>query len=137
MRRVDGRARRISPGLCAVLLDTLGLPAAIEWHVRRFQKATGVRYELEVNDAAGIELPEACAATIFDAYSEALTSIARRTLASRIAISLTITPREVTMLVRDRGNRGDETARTAAAVRITLPISAGARSAPRRPAVRP
>ena len=126
---VDGRARRISPELCAVLLDTLGLPAAIEWHVRRFQKATGVLYELEVNDAAGVELPEACAATIFDAYSEALSSIARRTLASRIAIALTITPREVTMLVRNRGSRGDETARTAAAVRVTLPIPP-ARAAP-------
>ena len=99
-----------------MLLDTLGLAAAIEWHVRRFQKSTGVLYELQVNDAAGFELPEDCAATIFDAYSEALSSIARHTHASRIAIALTITPREVTMLVRD----GEAAA--GAAVRVSLPI---------------
>jgi signal transduction histidine kinase len=119
---IDGWARRISAELCAVLLDTLGLPAAIEWHVRRFQKSTGVLYELEVNDAAGFELPEDCAATIFDAYRMALISIARHTQPSRIAIALTITPREVTMLVRDGGNGGGEAAPAAAAVRVSLPI---------------
>src|SRR5204863_8163830 len=90
---IDGWARRISAELCAVLLDTLGLPAAIAWHVRRFQKSTGVLYQLEVNDAAGFELPEDCAATIFDAYRMALISIARHTQPSRIAIALTIPPR--------------------------------------------
>lgn len=114
--RVDGWARRISAELCAVLLDTLGLAAAIEWHVRRFQKSTGVLYELKVNDAAGFEPPEDCAATIFDAYSMALSSVARHTHASRIAIALTITPREVTMLVRD----GEAPA--GAAVTVSLPI---------------
>lgn len=116
--RVDSWARRISAELCAVLLDTLGLAAAIEWHVRRFQKSTGVVYELKVNDAAGFAVPEDCAATIFDAYSEALSGIARHTHASRIAIALTITPREVTMLVRDGGNE----AVAAAAVTVSLPI---------------
>ena len=119
--RVDGWARRTSAELCAVLLDTLGLAAAIEWHVRRFQKSTGVLYQLEVNDAAGFELPEKCAATVFDVYSEALSSIARHTHASRIAIALTITPREVTMLVRD----GEAPA--GAAVSVSLPVTRSAR----------
>jgi signal transduction histidine kinase len=126
LQSVDGWARQTSAELCAVLLDTLGLAAAIEWHVRRFQKSTGVRYELEVNDAAGFELPEDCAATIFDAYSEALSSIARHTQPDRIAIALTITPREVTMLVRDGGNGRGERAPAAATVSVSLPI-------PRRP----
>ena len=99
-----------------MLLDTLGLKAAVEWHVRRFQKSTGIRYELQVNDAAGFELPEDCAATVFDVYSEALSSIARHTHASRIAIALTITPREVTMLVRDGKATGG------AAVSVSLPV---------------
>jgi signal transduction histidine kinase len=119
LQGVDGWARRISAELCAVLVDTLGLAAAIEWHVRRFHKATGLLYELKVNDAAGVKLPEDCAATIFEAYSEALSSVARHTQANRIAIALTITPREVTMLVRDGGN---EAAPAAAAVMVSLPI---------------
>ena len=119
--RDDGRARRVSAGLCAVLLDTLGLAAAIEWHVRRFQKSTGIRYELQVNNAAGFELPEECAATVFDVYSEALSSVARHARASRIAIALTITPREVTMLVRD------SEAPAGAAVSVSLPVKRLAR----------
>jgi signal transduction histidine kinase len=119
--RVEGWARRISAELCAVLLDTVGLAAAVEWHVRRFQKSTGIRYELQVNDAAGFELPEDCAATVFDVYSEALSSMARHTHASRIAIALTITPREVTMLVRD----GEARAETA--VSVSLPVTRSAR----------
>ena len=65
-------------------------------------------------------LPKDCAATIFDAYSEALSGIARHTQASRIAIALTITPREITLLVRDSG--GGEAAPAAAPVRVSLPI---------------
>ena len=42
--RMNGKksARQISAGLGSILLDTLGLTAAIEWHAHRFQKRTGV-----------------------------------------------------------------------------------------------
>jgi len=104
--RVNGKvngARHISAELGSVLLDTLGLGATIEWHVRQFQKCTGVLYELTVNDAAGFDLPEDYAATIFDIYNEALSNVARHAGASRVAIALTMTPHEVTMVVRDNG----------------------------------
>lgn len=104
-----------------MLLDTLGLAAAVEWHVRRFQKSTGILYELQVSDAAACELPEDCAATVFDVYSEALSSVARHTHASRIAIALTITPREVTMLVRDSATP------VGTAVSVSLPVRRFAR----------
>lgn len=103
LHRHSGWARQISAELGAVVLDTLGLPAAIEWHVRQFQKCTGVLYELTVSDAAGVDLPEKHAATIFDVYNEALSNVARHAAASRVAIALTITPHEVTMVVRDNG----------------------------------
>jgi signal transduction histidine kinase len=93
----------VSTELGSVLLDTLGLAQAIEWHARKFQKCTGVVSELTVNDAAGFEPPEDCAATIFEIYNEALRNVARHAAASRVAIALTITPREVSMIVRDNG----------------------------------
>ena len=102
--RANGNARRISTELGAVLLDTLGLAAAIEWHARWLQRCTGVRCELTVSDAAGIDLPEACAATIFGIYGETLSNVARHPGASRVAIALTITARQVTMVVRDNGS---------------------------------
>lgn len=103
LQRSSGWARQVSAELGSVLLDTLGLAATIEWHVRQFQKCTGIRYELTVNDAAGFDLPEGYAETIYDVYSEALSNVARHSRADRVAIALTITPMELTLTVRDNG----------------------------------
>jgi two-component system, NarL family, sensor histidine kinase UhpB len=103
LQRADGWARQVSADLGSVLLDTLGLAATIEWHARQFQKCTGVLYELKVSHAAAFDLPEDYAAAIFDVYNEALSNVARHAGASRVAIALTITPHEVTMVVRDDG----------------------------------
>jgi signal transduction histidine kinase len=103
LHRANGWARQISAELGSVLLDTLGLAATIEWHVRQFQKCTGVLYELTVTNAAAFDLPEDYAVTMFDIYNEALSNVARHAGASRVAIALTITPHEVTMVVRDNG----------------------------------
>ena len=97
--RMNGKknARPISPGLGSILLDTLGLTAAIEWHAHRFQKRTGVVCQLTVDPAAPVNLPEEYAATIFEFYNDALTNAARHAMASRVAIALTVTPHEVTV----------------------------------------
>jgi signal transduction histidine kinase len=124
LHHASGTVRKISAELGTVLLDTLGLPATIEWHVRQFQKRTGVRYELTVSDAVGFDLPEDYATTIFDIYSEALSNVARHAAASRVAVALTITPHEVTMVVRDNGlGRGREAPAPRATVTVSLPIA--------------
>jgi len=101
--RASGWARQISAELASVLLDTLGLAATIEWHVRQYQKCTGILCELSVSSAAGFDLPEDYAVAIFDIYNEALSNVARHAGASRVAIGLTVTPHEVTMVVSDNG----------------------------------
>jgi len=102
MRQSAARARQdpLEDIRTSVLLDTLGLAATIEWHVRRFYKRTGVLFRLTVNDVAGFNLPEDHATTLFELYTRALTSVARHAAASRVAIALTITPHEVIMVVR-------------------------------------
>lgn len=102
-RPAAGPGLRPSAELGAVLLDTLGLPATMEWHLHRFRRRTGIPWDLQVHDAAGFRLPEGYAATIFDLHSLTLDNIARHGAASRVAIALTITPRDVTMVVRDNG----------------------------------
>src|SRR5204862_3001614 len=69
--RARGWARRISAELASVLIDTLGLAATIEWHVRQYQKCTGILCELTVSSVAGFDLPGDYAATIYDIYNEA------------------------------------------------------------------
>jgi signal transduction histidine kinase len=103
LHRANGWARQISVELGSVLLDTLGLAATIEWHVRQYQRCTGILCELTVSSAAGFDLPEDYGAAIFDIYNEALSNVARHAGASRAAIGLTITPHEVTLVVSDNG----------------------------------
>ena len=101
--RARGWARQISAELASVLIDTLGLAATIEWHVRQYQKCTGILCELTVSSVAGFDLPGDYAATIYDIYNEALSNVARHAGASRVSIGLTVTPHEVTMVVSDNG----------------------------------
>jgi signal transduction histidine kinase len=103
LRRRSGWARQVSGELSAVLLDTLGLAATIEWHVRQFQKCTGIRFELTVNDTAGFDLPEGHAEAMYDMYGEALSNVARHSGASRVSVALTTTPYDVTLVVHDDG----------------------------------
>jgi signal transduction histidine kinase len=79
------------------------LAATIEWHVRQFQNCTGIPCELTVNNAAGFNLAEDLAETIFDIYTEALSNVARHAAASHVAIVLSIMPHEVRLVVADNG----------------------------------
>ena len=101
--RARGWARQISAELASVLIDTLGLAATIEWHVRQYQKCTAILCELTVSSVASFDLPGDYAATIYDIYNEALSNVARHAGASRVSIGLTVTPHEVTMVVSDNG----------------------------------
>jgi len=102
-QRASSWARRVTTELGSALLDTLGLAATIEWHLHQFQKCTGIVYELTVNNAAGVDLPEDYAEMIFEIYSEALSNVARHAVASRVAVALTMTPHQVTLVVADNG----------------------------------
>lgn len=113
LRHTNGWARHVAAELGALLLETLGLAATLEWHLHQFQKCTGILYELTVSNAASVDLPEEYAATIFDLYSEALSNVARHTEAKRVAVALTVTPDEVSLVVSDNGIVvGEEAARS-------------------------
>jgi len=87
----------MSAELGSFVLDTLGLTAAIEWRTRRFQKLTGVSCRLTMEPAVPVPMPEVYAETIFGFYNEALKNVAQHAMASRVAIALTVTPRDVTV----------------------------------------
>jgi signal transduction histidine kinase len=99
-----------------VLLDTLGLAGALEWHLHQFQKCTGIPSELTVNDAGGIALPEEYAAAIFEIYGEGLKSAAGEAAVSAVTVNLTLTSTEVRLLVASRAGADNE--RITASVRL-------------------
>jgi two-component system sensor histidine kinase UhpB len=87
----------------SAMLSTIGLAATIEWHLGEFRKSTGIVCGLTVNAAEGFDLPAPYAEAIFEMYGEAMSNVARPARASRVAIGLTVTPQEVSLVMRDNG----------------------------------
>lgn len=96
-------ASQVGAELGSVLVNTVGLAAAIEIHLREFRKCTGITCVLTVNFAEVFDLPAPHAETIFEMYGEAMSNVARHAVANRVAIGLTVTAHEVTLVIRDNG----------------------------------
>ncbi len=95
--------RQISAELGSVLLDTLGMAATIEWYLHQFQKCTAIHCELCIDDGLRAGLAEEYATAIFEVFHEALSNVAHHSRARKIAITVSITPLQVALVVRDDG----------------------------------
>lgn len=93
--------RSIMNNLRPSVLD-LGLPAAIEWQLRQFERRTGVPCELTMNDD-GVEVPEAQATAVFRILQESLNNIGRHARATRVRIVLYIEEDHLHFSIRDNG----------------------------------
>jgi PAS domain S-box-containing protein len=96
-------ARRVSAELRPVLLDDLGLPAAIEWQLRDFESRTGVRCTLDLEPAGAGGLTPAEALVLFRILQEALTNVARHAAAHRVRVGLAAGARETVLSIADDG----------------------------------
>jgi PAS domain S-box-containing protein len=94
--------KRISADLRPVVLDDLGLVAAIEWQAEEFQKRTGIRCTVRFhpND---IRLDRALSIAVFRIYQEALTNVMRHAEATRVNASLEDRNGKITLRVEDNG----------------------------------
>jgi PAS domain S-box-containing protein len=104
-RQVDttvDSVHRISTELRPILLDDLGLTAAIEWQVQEFQERTGVRCKarLSITDNP---VEKDLATTIFRILQEALTNVARHAEATAVRVALTQKGGELRLDVADNG----------------------------------
>lgn len=93
--------RRIAAELRPSALDILGLAAAMEDEVRRFEARTGLTADCRIDES---EPPPADVATAFyRVFQEMLTNIIRHAQASRVWIAFETTPDEWRLTVRDDG----------------------------------
>ncbi len=93
---------RISTELRPILLDDLGLTAAMEWQIQQFQSRTGVQCRARLNcDDGSIEKDLATA--LFRMFQETLTNIARHAGATLVKIRLARTGGELHLHVSDNG----------------------------------
>ena len=94
--------QRISTELRPVLLDTLGLSAAIEWQVEEFQKRTGIQCEVVI-DSAEIDLDPDRSTAIYRILQESLTNVARHADANEVWVRLNRHSDKLILEVVDNG----------------------------------
>jgi signal transduction histidine kinase len=94
--------QRIATELRPVVLDTLGLCAAIEWQARDFQSRTGIECTVSVPEV-DLHLERDCATALFRILQESLTNVARHSKASRVNIELRSEQELVSLSVHDNG----------------------------------
>ena len=100
--------RRISSDLRPVLLDDLGLAAAIEWHLAEFGKRSGIKTEFFTLESP-VAIPKTTATGLFRIYQESITNIARHSEATEVMVELFVEDKIVTMTISDNGKGFDVT----------------------------
>jgi two-component system sensor histidine kinase UhpB len=103
--------RRVAADLRPVMLDDLGLAAAVEWLTEEYGKRTGIGIRLEMDmehgqcdGQAGIcDLDPAVATAVFRIMQECLTNIARHARAEQVLVSLKCRDGKLMLLVSDDG----------------------------------
>ena len=96
------RVQNIAAELRPVVLDSLGLSAAISYEARRFQERSGVRCEVRLPEEPP-DLKSEVETVIFRIFQEALTNVARHAKAALVEISLFLEDSEVVLHIRDDG----------------------------------
>lgn len=92
--------RRIAADLRPLVLDDLGLVAAIEWVGQNFTQRTGVPCELVVDDS--LELEEPYATGVFRIVQESLQNVAKHADATEVVVE--VRPLDDHLLVRVQDN---------------------------------
>jgi PAS domain S-box-containing protein len=93
---------RIITELRPILLDDLGLTAAIEWQAKEFQTRTGIETYVYV-DCRDSSIDKDLATTLFRIFQETITNIARHAGASAVWVRLTQDDKELHLEVVDNG----------------------------------
>ncbi|MGH7900426.1 MAG: PAS domain S-box protein, partial [Thermodesulfobacteriota bacterium] len=94
--------QEISAELRPVVLDDLGLTAAIEWQAQEFQTRMGIRCRF-TSSLENITLDKERSTAIFRILQETLTNVARHANATRVNISLKEKAGNLVLEVRDNG----------------------------------
>jgi PAS domain S-box-containing protein len=93
--------RRIAADLRPLVLDDLGLVAALEWVVQNFTQRTGVPCDLIVDEA--LELEEPFATGVFRIVQESLVNIGKHAEAQHVEVELKEEGNRLLLRVQDDG----------------------------------
>ena len=94
--------RRIAADLRPLMLDDLGLAAALDWLTHNFSRHTGIATDLVIDDSVA-QVPEPIASALYRITQESLTNVAKYAHATSTEIRLERDGDWVELLVRDNG----------------------------------
>jgi signal transduction histidine kinase len=94
--------RDLSHLLHPAMLDDLGLPAAIEWYAKGFERRHGVQIEL-LQERMEDRLTAGTEAAVYRIVQEALTNVAKHAQATRCRIYLQRLPHTLLVTIEDDG----------------------------------
>lgn len=94
--------RRIAADLRPLMLDDLGLAAALDWLTNNFSKQTGIATDLVIDDTVA-QVPEPIASALYRITQESLTNVTKYAQATTTEIRLERDGDWVELTVRDNG----------------------------------
>ncbi len=94
--------QRVSAELRPIMLDDLGLAAAIQWHCGEFQKRTGIRCDIRIG-LKGDGPDRERSTALFRILQETLTNVLRHAEATRVSVRLSENAEGFTLQVSDNG----------------------------------
>jgi PAS domain S-box-containing protein len=93
--------RRIAADLRPLVLDDLGLLAALEWLAQSFTQRTGVPCRMELDES--LDLQEPFATAVFRIVQESLANVGKHAQAHHVDVRLAQAGEEVVLVVKDDG----------------------------------
>ena len=98
--------RRISFELRPSILDDLGLAAAMEWHLKEFEKRSGIKtFFNEPEEEPSLSNP--VKTSLYRIFQESLTNVARHSSASELRVDIRKTDGELMLSIKDNGQGFD------------------------------
>ncbi|HSN26598.1 MAG TPA: GAF domain-containing protein [Kofleriaceae bacterium] len=94
--------RRISAELRPGILDTLGLPAAIEWQAEEFARRSGTKVRV-TSMVTDLQLDRELSTNVFRIFQEALTNISRHAAASSVEVAMRLDRGRLVLEISDDG----------------------------------
>ncbi|MBL4754494.1 MAG: PAS domain S-box protein [Flavobacteriales bacterium] len=95
--------RRISANLRPVVLDDIGLNAAIEWLATDFRRRTSLGMKVNIGSEEELITDHEVATTLYRILQEALTNIIRHSKARNVQVSLIRTSKDIVLTIDDDG----------------------------------
>ncbi|MCP5063785.1 MAG: PAS domain S-box protein [Ignavibacteriae bacterium] len=94
--------QKISSELRPGILDDLGLCAALEWEIGKFEERTSIKCKLKLTPT-DISFDKQLNVTIFRLFQESLTNVARHAKATKLDVKIIQKLAKITMSIKDNG----------------------------------